>query len=229
MPSKIYNITLDASDLTSAVERAYRELFDTLKNSEYTYINKIWNFVPNIHTNYSEFNAARRKIFNESNYKEIPVAVGIGSNSNNFELNFELGNDRPIIIDNKTQVQPKDYSSTYGNPPLFSRAALINNLLYISGTASILHEKTTSQGDVKGQTETTLLNIMTIIDSYNKLTNKKLQPNDLFYTVYLPDENDINPVIEVLAKLLYEENVAFFKNDLCRKNLLVEIEAREKS
>jgi enamine deaminase RidA (YjgF/YER057c/UK114 family) len=229
MPSKIYNITLNASNIKATVEQAYRELFDTLKNSEYTYINKIWNFVPNIHTNYSEFNLARKTIFTESGYEEIPVAVGIGSNNNNFELNFELGDVKPIIIDNKNQVQPKDYSTEYGNTPLFSRAALINNLLYISGTASILHEKTTSQGDIKGQTETTLLNIMTIIDSYNKLTNKKLQPNDLFYTVYLPDDENIYGVVEVLEKILYPENVAFFKNDLCRKDLLVEIEAREKS
>lgn len=225
---KYFTTTSSNPDIKLATEEVYKYLFDNLKEGKFKYINKIWNIIPDVHKNYSEFNKARRIAFKESGYKRIPVAVGIGSEVTEMFLAFELGNTKPFIIDNVNQVQPKDYSGIYGAPPLFSRAAMIGDGLYIAGTASIIGQKTVHPANIDMQTQTTLYNIMNILDEYNRITKKNLTPNDLFYTVYLPDWSNLKNVCDVLDTLIYPENVSFFHNDLCRKDLMVEIEARSK-
>jgi enamine deaminase RidA (YjgF/YER057c/UK114 family) len=116
--------------------------------------------------------------------------------------------------------------------PKFERGKYLqfddSGFLFISGTASIIGEKTVFTDDIAKQTLTTFNNIDHLV-SINNLNKNKIsvasKPLLLNYRVYLKNESDY-ATVKALCDTHYGTNKGFIvKADICRSNLLVEIEA----
>ncbi len=116
--------------------------------------------------------------------------------------------------------------------PKFERAKLVTigsrNYIYVSGTASILGEKTVHEGDVEKQTLTTIENIKRLFSKENQdklgldFDVEKIQFSHL--RVYVKYKKDIPAVQKVCDAELNCKSSLFLESDVCRENLLVEIE-----
>jgi enamine deaminase RidA (YjgF/YER057c/UK114 family) len=118
---------------------------------------------------------------------------------------------------------------------LFSRAVAIlgdaQAMVFVSGTASIIGAKSVHVGNIEQQTRQTLENINNLL-SARLLSDYDCYPatsgleSIVSYTVYIKRREDITVVRAVCAALLPERAVAtFVQADVCRTELLVEIEA----
>ena len=113
--------------------------------------------------------------------------------------------------------------------PKFERGKSLSDhqqeVIYISGTAAIRGEESMVTGDVLWQTEITLENIQHLIgleEGKEKLPEHsgKLE----LLRVYLKNEKDAQIVKEDMDKLCPGVPVAYLYADVCREELLVEIE-----
>ena len=116
--------------------------------------------------------------------------------------------------------------------PKFERAKLVSigegNYIYVSGTASILGEKTVHVGDVEKQTLTTIENIKRLFSKENQdslgldFDVAKIRFSHL--RVYVKYKEDIPAVQKVCDAELNCKSSLFLESDVCREDLLVEIE-----
>ncbi|MDR3060758.1 MAG: hypothetical protein LBU57_01435, partial [Dysgonamonadaceae bacterium] len=115
--------------------------------------------------------------------------------------------------------------------PKFERAKLIlekeAGLIYISGTAAIRGEDCFSGGDPEEQTRITLENIEHLI-SLQALGNVKIREREntriLSMRVYLKEAGFLGEVRQVVMAKYAELPVVYLLADVCRDELLVEIE-----
>ncbi|MBU2285069.1 MAG: hypothetical protein KKC85_01380, partial [Gammaproteobacteria bacterium] len=138
--------------------------------------------------------------------------------------------------ENPRQVSAYRYPPTYGpRSPTFSRAALAgigggDVALFISGTASIVGHETVHLGDVRAQTEETLRNLGAVIDAANALATTKFDLSAIDCVVYVRHVSDVDTVRAVLGEALGRDahtltRAVYLEADICRQDLLVEIEA----
>jgi enamine deaminase RidA (YjgF/YER057c/UK114 family) len=118
--------------------------------------------------------------------------------------------------------------------PQFERAKILMNnhhsVVYISGTASIVGQKTIGRGDVREQTSNTIQNIESLISSEN-LQNCALFPAEVnlgrefkYIRVYVKNNEDIPAVKEICHQHFGNTPSLYVQSDICREDLLVEIE-----
>src|SRR5262249_28147311 len=124
-----------------------------------------------------------------------------------------------------------DYPSQYGPKPAFSRASLVRDdsgaMLFISGTASIVGHRTLHAEDVAAQTRETLINIEALLEQANRVSgSSSFGLGSLAYKVYVRNAADL-PLIraELNGALGANARVVYLLADICRRDLLVEIEA----
>ena len=208
------------------IYHAYKIILHEL-HDEYQYIYQIWNYIPNINENYTKFNLGRKLAF-ENKYSLYPVSTCVSNTVDNLiSIYYEIGKNIPLILNNPRQTPPEYYPKKYGTPPVFSRAAIVDNKLRISGTASIIGSTTIHPGDIQHQTQETLLNIEAIIEQANKCREDILNPMDLSYTVYLKNRENSDIVFNLLKDTCGGHNIEIEEADMCREDLLIEIEAYE--
>lgn len=135
-----------------------------------------------------------------------------------------------LRIENPRQVSAFAYPSQYGpRSPTFTRAALlrqaVGEMLLISGTASIVGHQTLHIGDVVAQTRESLANIGVLLEQAKQAGSQaafKLQ--DLLYRVYIRHAADYPPVRAELERQVPGIRAVYVQADICRQDLLVEIE-----
>jgi len=228
------------------------------KGFDYSDIVRQWNYMENINSvntvntiqfqNYQIFNDVRTFFYEKSTFtKGYPSATGIGMAHGGCTIEaiaFKGKNSisvRPVT--NSYQIDAHSYSSTVLegsaieerktiSTPKFERGKHLQfsdeGFLFISGTASIVGEKTVFIDDIAKQTLTTINNIEHLVSTKN-LNNNKIyvasQPQLINYRVYLKNASDY-PLVQALCDDHYGTNKGFIvKADICRSNLLVEIEA----
>ena len=101
-------------------------------------------------------------------------------------------------------------------------------MLFISGTASILGHETVHAGDAAAQTRESLRNIEAVLDAANHGSNPRtaLALTDLCYKIYVRRVADQSLIERELRSVLGDKaRVLYLHADLCRRELLVEIEA----
>ena len=224
-----------------AAENAYRHIFELLDREGYPHLWRVWNYLSEINREqgglerYRQFNIGRQDAFRASGRLTrgaVPAACVLGTVSGPLTIAFMAGRSAPVPIENPRQVSAYDYPGEYGpRSPTFSRAAFAHlpgqELLFISGTASIVGHRTTHLGDVAGQAGETLTNIAALLDAANART--RTTPYglaDLHYRVYLRHAEDYPRVLAVVDdRLGAGAPVIYVQADICRADLLVEIEA----
>ncbi len=197
---------------------------------------------------YQMFNETRSIYYNKYRKRsDFPAATGIGMLYLGVCIDsFAVtGNENLKIIPVSSPVQSESYK--YGQkvlvgapdcklnknqPPQFERAKLIvlNNAsrLIISGTASIVGEETVGIGDVEEQTRITIKNINALTSPENVKRHypeiKSLPDKYSYVRVYVKNKGDISKVREICNETYGDTPATYVVADICRDNLLVEIE-----
>jgi len=232
----------DATRLQRATIEAYREIFATLGDLGYPHLLRIWNYLAAINEEtelgerYRQFNTARRQVFVECRREtegDVPAACALGSVSGSpLVVYFIATRSRSRAIENPRQVSAYHYPREYGpDSPIFSRAAIaadgIGEHLFISGTASIVGHRSIHTGDAAAQTRESAANVHALVDAANAASGPGVYSAEtLRYKVYVRHQRDLPAVRrELLAALRPAHPVTYLQADVCRAELLVEIEA----
>lgn len=231
----------DTSALHAATGQAYREIFAALDELAYPHLLRIWNYLPQINVDthgterYRQFNSARRSALIASGREltvNVPAACALGSVTGSpLVIYFLASRASPTLVENPRQTSAYEYPSQYGPKPAFSRASVLREtsgaILFISGTASIVGHRTVHAGDVAAQTRETLVNIEALLGEANRLSGApRFGLEALAYKVYVRNSADL-PLIQsqLQGALGPKAQVIYLQADICRQDLLVEIEA----
>jgi chorismate lyase / 3-hydroxybenzoate synthase len=230
------------SAIHTATGEAYREICATLDALAFPHLLRIWNYLPDINRDshglerYRQFNRARREALRASGRAldgNVPAASALGAASGSpLVVYFLAGRAPPTFIENPRQVSAYHYPRQYGShAPVFSRATLLRQrdslMLFISGTASIVGHRSIHVGDTAAQTRETLANIGALLEEANRLERgAHFSFANLACKVYVRRREDL-PAIEAELESVRgpSTRVIYLKADICRQDLLVEIEA----
>jgi enamine deaminase RidA (YjgF/YER057c/UK114 family) len=162
----------------------------------------------------------------------VPAACALGSPPGSPISSYFLASRwAPKMIENPRQTSAYHYPPKFGkHSPTFSRACLApaheGTSLFISGTASIVGHETIHPGDVRAQTRETLANIKALLDEANRLLGVvRYDFDNLKMKVYVRNTEDLPQIQAELAGALRSAQALYVKADVCREDLLVEIEA----
>jgi chorismate lyase / 3-hydroxybenzoate synthase len=231
--------------LQAAAHQAYTAIFEVLAQSACPHLLRLWNYFSGVNVEtqglerYRQFNIGRQEAFvqaQRSAFDGAPAACALGARDGLLRVGFLAGRQVPLAIENPRQVSAYRYPSSYGpRAPTFSRAAWVDagggrGVLFISGTASIVGHASVHLGDVRRQTEETLVNMTAVRESAGATTGVYVAPQDLCYTLYLRHATDLPVVREVFelavgANSNAARNAVYLLADICRSDLLIEIEA----
>jgi enamine deaminase RidA (YjgF/YER057c/UK114 family) len=103
--------------------------------------------------------------------------------------------------------------------------------LFVSGTASIVGHETIHQGDVGAQTRETMANISALLDEVNRVVGAaRYRLDGLKFKVYVREPADLGAIEGALSRSLPSSiPIVYLQADVCREDLLVEIEATGES
>lgn len=233
----------DWPDLRAAARAAFAAIFAALDESGCAHPLRIWNYVPRINSDadglerYRQFNIGRQEAFlaaGRSAFAGAPAACALGSLAGPLSIHFLAARHAPQAVENPRQVSAYHYPTEYGpRAPTFSRAAVARvpePVLFVSGTASIVGFRSLHAGDARAQTIETFANLRALLDAANRpLAAPAFILEALTYTVYVRHVADVGAVRDEVTRALGAHapgsRVSYVQADICRAELLVEIEA----
>jgi chorismate lyase/3-hydroxybenzoate synthase len=232
----------EAGALQRATEIAYQEIFDVLNETEHRHLIRVWNYLPDINAQagdderYRHFNSARQMAFRKSGRATmgtVPAACALGSPAGSpISIYFLAARRPPRMIENPRQTSAYHYPPKFGkHSPIFSRACVWGESggsnLFISGTASIVGHETIHPGDVVAQTRETMINIGALLNEANRVVGAaRYSLEGLQLKVYVRNPSDLAAIEATLSQLLKSAaGIVYLQADVCREDLLVEIEA----
>ena len=200
---------------------------------------------------YQEMNRARTEVFRDrwmcgrslgtmAPLTVYPASTEVGTQGRTTSMCcMALDSSRPDVfvlpLENPQQTAACDYASSYSpHSPKFSRAMAVVQghfvTTLVSGTASIVNQQTVHPGDAARQTEQTIQNIAILIAPANfarhGLPGAGASLRDLAkLRVYVKRPEDYLVCREVVERMLPGVPVLYLRADVCRPDLLVEIEA----
>ena len=233
-----------SEDFQLLTYKAYCEIYECLQRASSIHLLRTWNFFPQItdkdsqhlpQNRYEVFCHGRLKAMQDSGIKTkvYPAATVIGSHDNNLQIYF-LASDAPgTAVENPRQTSAYHYPVKNNHTqPLFSRGLLKTwgqrTHFYVSGTASIVGHETLHVEDVCAQLNESINNVETLVAHANDKHHTQLNAQDdlLYMKVYIRHRQDVAHINQVLAARLSNNTPrALLLGDMCRENLLVEIEA----
>lgn len=218
---------------------AFHLLGDVLRREGFP-VNSIirqWNYIEQITAfdgldqHYQAFNNARSDFYSKADWvKGYPAATGIGANLGGILVDVDaavFNNSTAFAtpIDNKLQIAAHAYSSQVleaarqkKTTPKFERAKSMTfdkrRLIYISGTAAIRGEESLKGVGLAQQLKITMENIDLLIDSAKLV---KLR-------VYLKNKSDYEEAASLMDSYGLKIPISYMWADVCRDELLIEIE-----
>jgi enamine deaminase RidA (YjgF/YER057c/UK114 family) len=232
-------IAAPLADVGDAAYAAYRSMLDCLRETAYPYPLRIWNSIPDMNAEdaglerYRRFNLQRFRAFEEAQlatHSGAPAASALGTLGGPLTVHFLAAREPPIAIENPRQISAYHYPNQYGpRAPNFSRAALWRgaggDMLFVSGTSSIVGHETRHRGDPAAQTRETIANLSAVLEQLARIS-RPLALGDLALKAYVRHPAHLPAVRAALAEEgVAVEQVLFLQADICRADLLVEIEA----
>jgi chorismate lyase/3-hydroxybenzoate synthase len=243
---------VDSEAFEKKTVQAYRLIADALRRQPACHPVRFWNQIPGIHTStnkgmdrYMLFNAARFTAFREwfgdevALDRAIATATGVGHHGQDVIIDA-LASDKPgLNVQNPRQRPPIRYSKRYGlSPPCFARGTITNGhwsrpRLLIGGTASVRDEESVHPEDLPAQTAETFCNLASLIRASlaaSRETAFDFQDPEALASidnarVYYARENQSQEVRGLVERYLpHLSDVEYVRADLCRAELLIEIE-----
>jgi len=222
---------------------AYQELLSVAQQIEHPHIAKVWNYFPGINDDdddrekYRQFSLGRANAFDQFDIVDsaVPTGTAIGCvRDSNLTIIALMSRHDFFAAENPRQVSAFEYPRQYGpKSPKFSRGGWVSaeshDLLVLSGTAAIIGHESVHPNNVKMQFGETLANLDHVCGAISGLggQRQKLTLNgESVLRVYLRDADDLDFVANELGKSIgnIESNVAFLNADICRRELVIEID-----
>lgn len=229
----------EAHGLELAARVAYDRVFSAIDALGYPHLLRAWNYLPAINADvdgmerYRRFNIGRHDAFaarGRTSAADMPAACALGCRAGPLTVYFIAGVEPGSPVENPRQVSAYRYPTQYGpRTPTFSRAMLMPRsrrpALAISGTASIVGHETQHVGNVAAQVEETLTNIGALLESAGYASEASASAGaGLLLKAYLRREQDFAVVQRALSRSFGAARVAYLNAEICRAELLVEIE-----
>lgn len=245
---------LDDKDLQQATADLYTGLLDRLGQTPAPHPVRAWNLVPTIHRTerpgqdrYMAFNAGRhaayRNWFGEDARmaKTMPTASAVGCPGRDLIVHL-LGHHQPgQAIENPRQVPAFRYSKRFGDlPPSFVRATRLTQVdsaswVLVAGTASVVGEVSRHPGDLTAQLNETFRNLATVmlqaandprpINGHLSSHEREALRGYRTARVYTRRPEDLARISQAVTRTMPNcESIELVRADICRPELLVEIE-----
>ena len=233
----------EPNDFEQLTLAAYRELLAAIDATAQPHMIKIWNYFDHINQGegdeekYRRFSVGRAAAFDEFNIvdDELPTGTGIGSHGGQKLCLVALVSNHPLHrFENPRQVSAYQYPVKYGpKSPKFSRAGVVSmgrqKLFMLSGTASVVGHESAHPYDIASQTTETFLNLKHLSQTATSLAVSQINADweqSSVLRVYLRDPGDLDFVLKQFHEALGRDttNVSFLKGDICRDELMIEID-----
>ena len=228
-------------DVEQDAHATFRDLLALLNERGYPGLQRVWNHVPRINEErdgverYKRFNVGRARAFEElfgtGAEQHFPASSAVGTVGDTFIVCFAAARTHGTHLENPRQVSAYRYPPRYGpKSPSFARGTLAppdwGRAFFLSGTASVVGHETVRIGDPHGQLDETLNNIDVLLDEVATRTGRGLDIArfDLL-KVFVRHQEHFPAIRETLGHRLDAETpVLYLHADICRSDLLVEIE-----
>ena len=227
--------------MDAAAYEAYKAMLHRLHGLGYPYLWRIWNYFPHINDDqdglerYQRFCLGRHHALTEvlADFpSSLPAATAVGTKSGPLQVMFLAGTQPATHLGNPRQLNAYEYPRDYGpRSPSFARATLTRSeeeyRLYLSGTASVVGHASRHAGLPRAQTEETIRNIQAVFQQAQHAARFDFigRQRQALYKVYVRDSAPHAEIQDaIMNSPLSREHVLFLHGDLCRKELLVEIE-----
>lgn len=219
-------------DYEAVTHKAYSRLLTFIKSSPHPELVRFWNYMPFINQgagdaeNYKRFCSGRLAAFTENGYADqsFPSASAVGHYQQGITVYALSAANTATHHSNPRQINAFQYPRQYGpTSPSFARATTIelsdHKFCFISGTASILGHNTVHRDDLALQLYTTNDNILYLLKETGFKRN-----NIKSLRVYLRHPEDLISCQKIVEDLFPDTLVTYTHADICREDLLVEIE-----
>ncbi len=214
--------------MPAAAEAAYRQIRRFQERQPQPHLLRIWNFLDAINEGagdrerYRQFCIGRSRGFGDFPASRLPAATAVGRHraTGRLLVCWLAGRQSGRPVENPRQEHAYAYPRQYGpSPPAFARAMrLESGALMGSGTSSIVGHASRHDGDLAAQVEETLANLRELqrAGGGGGVTSAK---------VYLRQgAGDGSVAGRIRAGLPGLTNLLLLEADICRRELLVEIE-----
>lgn len=226
-------------DILQASQALYARLAAFWRGSGYPHLLRIWNYLDAItdgegdDERYRQFCVGRVRGLGQLDTRTLPAATAIGCRDGRRVLQvYWLAARTPgMPVENPRQVSAYRYPREYGpQSPSFARALLPPSAqmpLLLSGTASIVGHASQHAESLKAQLDETLTNLDSLIAVARARRPElpaHLGPSSRL-KIYLRDGEDADAVkAQLSARLGNQVPYVLLRADVCRRELLVEIE-----
>ncbi len=224
-------------DLKTAVFASYTTLLQKLRDRNYPHLLRAWNYLPRINhgdndnERYKQFCLGRHEAFSHCQQHHYPAATAIGHGGGDIVIYLIASRQTvPQHFENPDQLSAFCYPREYGpKSPSFARASVLQNQngkqLYLSGTASIHGHQSLHPNNFNGQMDVTCGNINTLLQHVASQLRVETIPTLEFIKVYVRNHQDLNKAEAAIEQHFGPEVPALFlQGDICRQELLVEID-----
>lgn len=229
------------NDVEEQTYQNYQTLLELLGLLDFPHLVKVWHYIPYLceeHKGVSRYRlfcrGRGRAAGHRLEHERLNAATVIGTRASQGVFYFLAARNPTLSIENPRQTKACEYPiDSAAERPLFTRAVLLNHkrhaYLYISGTAGILGHASQNLDDVEGQAQTAASNVLCLLEQAARLDSrfeglaKPIIQRMNFFCVNRADEKKIRRGARELLQSI--QSPVFFLGDVCRPELLVEIDA----
>jgi len=229
-------------DLDTLTFNVYGRLLHGVARAGYPHVLRLWNYVPRIHDTrsgidrYMLFCKGRAEAF-AAHYgpefsNRLSAASAVGCPGDALVIHVLASREPGCPIENPRQVAAHRYPERYGpKSPSFARGTVTGRAwdgnTFVSGTASIVGHESLFPGDPARQTEETMRNIEAVLDEggvpgRGGPLGERLASLRVY--VRFPEQQDVIRSA-ISASTGRPVPTAWVQAEICREELLVEIEA----
>jgi len=240
-------VDLPPAGFEQATAKAYSLIAERLGTLPASHPVRFWNFIPGIHApsndparpgaamdrymvfNAGRYDACRTWLGGEDAFARLlATASGVGHQGADLIVHALATAEAGSAVENPRQVPAYQYSRRYGpKPPCFARATTVNlrgrRMLLIGGTASVRGEESVFVDDLRKQVGETLDNLAALLQAAtaDDTAGPHLMTDVRVYHVNPGDEPALRTIV---APAFPSARIEFVRADICRQDLLVEIE-----
>ncbi len=216
--------------IEAAAVEVYGRLLQVAKEEGYGCLIRAWQYFPDIHG--AEEGLERYRQFNRGRHRALgdylaqgglrPAATCIGTRAGHLTVYILARRVPGVAIENPRQISAYRYPETYGpRPPDFVRAMKVVGegcaWLWISGTAAIVGHESRAAGDMAAQMRETFANLDAVVASAGLGEDRRVS----LAKIYVRGTD----TLPALPGSWAGAPVVVLAGDICRAELLIEIEA----
>ena len=218
--------------IRAAAQTCYATIRKFQEQSGFPHLLRMWNYLDAINEGeddaerYRQFCIGRADGLGRPSGKRLPAASAIGRQQRTHQLQvfWVACRSSGTAIENPRQISAYRYPRVHGpESPSFSRALVApDRTVLVSGTASIIGHVSQHEGDAQAQLAETLRNIAAVTAQAG-VGREAARGQDLL-KVYVRDPTLVPMIAAQLQEAYPGAAPIFLAGDICRRELLLEIE-----